>query len=97
MILIPARAPKRVHFSNVSIAAADNGQSTSRDMNFFFTSGDGFLLGDVNLDGTVDFLDISPFIVLLSTGMLQAEADIDGNGAVDFLDISPFIVILSGG
>jgi len=81
----------------VGFAAADNAQSTSRDMNFFFTSGDGFLLGDVNLDGTVDFLDISPFIVLLSTGMLQAEADIDGNGAVDFLDISPFIVILSGG
>jgi len=53
------------------------------------------LLGDVNLDGTVDFLDISPFIVLLSTNTFQLEADIDGSGAVDFLDISPFIVLLS--
>ena len=54
-----------------------------------------FLLGDVNLDGTVDFLDISPFIALLASGQFQLEADIDASGAVDFLDISPFIGILS--
>jgi len=54
------------------------------------------LLGDVNLDEVVDFLDISPFITLLSTGEFQTEADIDGSGSVDFLDISPFITILSG-
>ena len=55
------------------------------------------LLGDVNQDGAVDFLDISPFIGLLSSGEFQAEADIDDSGVVDFLDISPFIVILGGG
>ena len=55
------------------------------------------LLGDVNLDGEVNFFDISPFITLLSSGGLQAEADVDESGAVDFLDISPFIAILSGG
>ena len=54
------------------------------------------LLGDVNLDGVVDFLDISLFITVLATGGFQEEADIDGNGAVDFLDISGFILILSG-
>ena len=53
------------------------------------------LLGDVNQDGVVDFLDISPFIVVLSTGGFQAEADIDQNGVVDFLDISPFITIIA--
>ena len=53
-------------------------------------------LGDVSLDGTVNFLDISPFISALSTGEFQAEADIDQNGTVNFLDISPFIGILSG-
>ena len=53
------------------------------------------LLGDVNLDGVVDFLDISPFITVLATGGFQEEADIDGNGSVDFLDISGFILILS--
>ena len=55
------------------------------------------LLGDVNLDGMVNFLDISPFINRLSNGIFQAEADIDGNGEVNFLDISPFIQVLSGG
>ena len=54
------------------------------------------LLGDVNLDGVVDFLDISPFIALLSNGGFQEEADLDLNGSVDFLDISPFIAALSG-
>ena len=54
------------------------------------------LLGDVNLDGVVDFLDIPPFIAILSSGEFQAEADCDGSGSVDFLDISPFVAILSG-
>ena len=53
------------------------------------------LLGDVNLSGAVDFLDISPFIGLLTTGTFQFEADINGDGEVNFLDISPFIQILA--
>ena len=53
------------------------------------------LLGDVNLDGTVNFLDISPFIAVLSGGIDQAEADCNEDGEVNFLDISPFISILS--
>ena len=53
-------------------------------------------LGDVNLDGLVNFSDISPFIGLLATRRFQLEADIDENGRVDFLDISPFIGVLSG-
>ena len=51
-------------------------------------------LGD-NQDNAVDFLDISPFIGLLSNGIYQAEGDLDGSGAVDFLDISPFISLPS--
>ena len=54
------------------------------------------LVGDVNLDSFVDFLDISPFIAVLSSNGFQDQADIDRNGAVDFLDIGPFIVLLSG-
>ena len=55
-----------------------------------------FLLGDVNQDGAVDFLDIAPFISQLSSGIFLAEADIDQNNVVDFLDISGFIALLSG-
>ena len=54
------------------------------------------LLGDVNLDGTVNFGDISSFISVLMTGIYQTEADIDQNGLVNFSDIGPFISILIG-
>ena len=54
--------------------------------------------GDVNLDGIVNFLDIAPFISILSTGGSPAEesqADCSGDGVVSFLDISPFIQALA--
>ena len=54
------------------------------------------LLGDVNLDGVVDFFDIAPFIAILADQMFQFEADIDGDQDVDFFDIAPFIEILAG-
>ena len=57
---------------------------------------DDFLLADINLDGFVSFLDISPFIMILSNNLFQLEADINQDGIVDFQDISPFINQLSG-
>ena len=57
---------------------------------------DPVLLGDVNLDGIVDFSDIPSFITVLMGGGFQAEADCDGNGIVDFQDIPAFIAILIG-
>ena len=54
-----------------------------------------FQLGDVNGDGVVSFLDIGPFIAVLSASGDQAEADINGDNVVDFLDIVPFISLLS--
>ena len=52
-------------------------------------------LGDVNRDGSVNFLDISPFVALLTNSQFEHEADLNCDGAVDFLDISPFIALLS--
>ena len=52
------------------------------------------LLGDVNIDGVVDFDDIPPFITILISGDFLAEADTDDNGVVDFDDIPGFIAIL---
>ena len=54
------------------------------------------LLGDVDMDGDVDFLDIPFFIDVITNGGDQAEADIDGSGVVDFLDIPLFVNILTG-
>lgn len=52
------------------------------------------ILGDVNMDGVVNFSDIPAFIAVLSSGEFQAEADADESGEVDFSDIPPFIEIL---
>ena len=54
------------------------------------------LIGDVNLDGSVDLLDVGPFVDLLSNGLFQLEADIDQNGVVDLLDVGPFVDLLTG-
>ena len=54
------------------------------------------MLGDVDLDGDVDFSDIPVFVDRLLSGVFQAEADIDQNNIVDFSDISPFTAILLG-
>jgi len=51
--------------------------------------------GDINRDGFVNFLDLAPFIALLSSQEYQPEADFDGNFLVNFLDIAPFIAELS--
>ena len=52
------------------------------------------LLGDVSLDGTVDFLTFSPLSMYSLGDAYLTEADIDQNGVVDFFDIQPFIDIL---
>ena len=80
----------------VQEGSSNSGVTTSDlhilDFNITDTS---ILLGDVNLDGNVNFLDISPFIALLSADIYQIEADIDQNDSVDFLDIPAFIGLLT--
>lgn len=51
--------------------------------------------GDVNQDGSLDLLDVAPFVELLSSGEYQVEADINEAGAVNLLDVGPFIELLS--
>ena len=84
-----------LQFGFRNTAGGFNGSAVDYD-NVTLTVGSGVLLGDVSLDGRVDFLDIAPFISVLSQGTFQFEADIDQSGTVDFLDISGFIAILSG-
>ena len=52
-------------------------------------------LGDCNQDGVVNFLDIGPFISILSVNGYLAEADVNEDGSVTFLDIGPFIATLA--
>lgn len=81
-------------------AASDPSDLTIHRLAVVFNPDDGVedpvLKGDVDLDGVVTFLDISPFIDVLSSNGFQDEADCDCDGAVTFLDIQPFIDILAG-
>lgn len=53
------------------------------------------LMGDLNLDGAVNFLDIPSFIEVLVSGEFQAEGDFDQDEAVTFADIPLFIEVLT--
>lgn len=53
-------------------------------------------LGDCNLDGGVNFLDIAPLISILTANSFLDQPDCNQDGVVNFLDITPFIAILTG-
>ena len=81
----------------VRITGVDNPDALELDVQFYGLSVafESPLLGDVNLDGQVDFLDIGAFVdVLLDSGQFQVEADINQDGVVNFLDIGGFVSIL---
>lgn len=52
-------------------------------------------IGDINRDGTVNLLDVAPFVDAISSGTYQCEADTNGDQSVDLLDVAGFITALS--
>lgn len=60
-------------------------------------AGCDFELGDVNMDGNVNLLDVAPFVAILTDGSYQCEADADQNGMVNLLDVTPFVDLITGG
>ena len=78
-----------------------NGQTTTGslalgDVDFYtFTIGGTVILGDCDLNGTVNFFDIQPFIDVLSSNTFLPQADCNQDGVVDFFDIQFFIDILA--
>lgn len=83
-------APNNVHFNGTGNQIL--GGEVARVLS---NTGVPFSVGDVNRDKTFNFLDIAPFLAVLSTGEFQVEADFDGSGSVNFLDIIPFIGLLN--
>ena len=55
-----------------------------------------FQPGDVNQDGSVNLLDVQPFVDLIGNGTFQDEADLNQDGNVNLLDVDPFVTALSG-
>jgi hypothetical protein len=62
----------------------------------YFECDEPVVLGDVNLDGVVNLLDVAPFVELLSSGVYQAEADTNMDGVVNLLDVDSFVDLLGG-
>ena len=69
------------------------------------SSGQEPLLGDVNCDGSVNSLDVTPFTLALSDSAGYRavypdcgadNADVNGDGFINSLDIDPFIDLLTG-
>ena len=51
----------------------------------------GTLLGDVNDDGSLNLLDIDPFIEAIGNGGYDATADINRDGNLNLFDVYAFI------
>jgi hypothetical protein len=54
------------------------------------------VLGDVNLDGEVNGLDVDPFVEVLLSGPYQPEADMNEDQLVNGLDVDPFVAAVVG-
>ena len=54
-----------------------------------------FQLGDVNGDGSINLLDVGPFVNAVNTGNYLEPADTNCDRAINLLDVDPFIELLS--
>jgi hypothetical protein len=64
---------------------------------FVLLGGSPVVLGDVNLDGEVNGLDVDPFVDVLLNGPYQVEADMNEDKVVNGLDVDPFVAKVVGG
>ena len=55
------------------------------------TSSSGFRLGDINLDGAVNLLDVSPFGIIIEGQKYLEEGDLDFDQDVDLHDLDALI------
>ena len=54
------------------------------------------IVGDVNQDGSINTLDVVPFINVILDGTYQFEADADLDGRANLLDVGRFVDLLLG-
>ena len=80
------------HVSFCSVRASHF--NTAEPLNVTF--GKAVLLGDVNCDGSVNLLDVGPFVDLISAGEYLDKADMNQDGQVNLLDVGPFVAALAG-
>ena len=82
--------------SEVTVAALAAGTDFDAVHEAVMGGGD-VLVGDVNCDGSINLLDVAPFVGFVSSGEFNEKADINGDGSVDLLDVAPFVDLLTAG
>ena len=92
--VIPTQKPGAT--VDYSVTATDMAGNTGSGETVSITVG-GILLGDINCDGSVDLLDVQPFVELLGSGEFSPKGDFDGDGVITLLDVDGFISALTGG
>ena len=72
------------------------GTQTGGTYQFEISDGSGdCLVGDLNGDGKVSLLDVSPFVDAITSGTFSCEADANKDGTVDLIDVAPFVDLLT--
>ena len=74
-----------------------DGDGQDDDPLFVPTPGGEVVLGDINMDGDVDLLDVNGFVDALSSSFFVCRADINMDGVVNLLDVAPFVDAIIGG
>ena len=64
---------------------------------FCFDGGCAFTPGDIDGDGSVDLLDIGPFVDALVTNDFLCQGDFNGDGVLSLLDVAGFVDAILGG
>ena len=62
----------------------------------FIVGGFPPVLGDLSGDGTVNLLDVAPFVNALQNQVFSFEADTNCDGELNLLDIGSFVALVSG-
>jgi hypothetical protein len=105
LVQLTANAATDWHFDHWSgdLSGSTNPATLVMDGNKTVTAVFG-RIGDLNCDGSTDFNDINPFVMVLSDpalwqqtypGCLLLNGDINGDGTAGFADINPFVSLLT--
>jgi hypothetical protein len=106
-LLISGTVASQAGWYDCRITDACGGVAISNAAHLIVNTGLGAGRGDLNCDGLVDFDDINPFVMALSSGEAEYYAqypschfyngDANSDGSVNFDDINPFVECLSAG
>gem|GEM_PF-444034 len=79
-----------IHRNNIGVGAIGDTQfGTNSGAAYVYSVPDGICPADINDDGTLNFFDVSDFLIGYS--QKEADADYNSDGSFDFFDISAFL------